>query len=128
MKLVNWGKEYLQQKGIDSPRLTIELLLCKVLGIDRIEIYTNFEKPLTENELANLKSLIKRRLAGEPLQHVHVFPRRRCDQDGDEPKKTPPPYPQQTQDNGQQHRGTDDAQQEAPVPFAQGYSSPGNPP
>jgi len=70
LKMVKWGTDYFQNKGIDSPRLTIELLLCKLLNIQRIEIYTNFEKPLIPEELSELKSMIKRRVKREPLQYI----------------------------------------------------------
>jgi release factor glutamine methyltransferase len=70
LKMVKWGTDYFQKKGIDSPRLTIELLLCKLLNIQRIEIYTNFEKPLLDEELIKLKSMIKRRINREPLQYI----------------------------------------------------------
>ena len=70
MDIVKWGTEYFQKNGIDSPRLTIELLLCKLLSIQRIEIYTNFEKPLMPSELKSLKKMIKRRIHHEPLQYI----------------------------------------------------------
>jgi release factor glutamine methyltransferase len=70
LKIVKWGTDFFQKKGIDSPRLTIELLLCKLLNIQRIEIYTNFEKPLLAEELLELKSMIIRRVNREPLQYI----------------------------------------------------------
>ena len=70
LEMVNWGTEYFSGKDIDSPRLTIELLLCKVLGIDRIGIYANFEKPLSALELAEIKQLVIRRVKREPLQYI----------------------------------------------------------
>jgi len=44
-KLLNWVTEYLAGKGIDSPRLSAELLLSGVLAMKRIELYTKFDKP-----------------------------------------------------------------------------------
>jgi release factor glutamine methyltransferase len=70
LKMVKWCTDFFQKKGIDSPRLTIELLLCKLLNIQRIDIYTNFEKPLLPEELRELKSMIKRRVSREPLQYI----------------------------------------------------------
>jgi len=43
-KLLNWVTEYLTGKGIDSPRLSAELLLNGVLAMKRIELYTQFDK------------------------------------------------------------------------------------
>jgi len=39
--------EYLERKGVDSPRVDAELLLSQALGLSRIELYTAFERPLT---------------------------------------------------------------------------------
>ena len=62
--------EYLEKKGIDSPRLTAEILLAHKLNVDRITLYLIFDQPLTENELSGYRTLIKRRLQREPLQYI----------------------------------------------------------
>lgn len=68
--IINWGTQYFKLKGIDEARLTIELMLCHILKCKRVDLYVNFEKPLTKSELENLKELIKRRLRREPLQYI----------------------------------------------------------
>ncbi len=68
--VINWGRQFLNEKAIDSPRLTIELLLCKVLSCSRIDLYSGFERYLSDSELELLKSFIKRRLKHEPLQYI----------------------------------------------------------
>ncbi len=68
--IIRWGADYFKEKEIDSPRLTIELILCKILECERISLYTNFEKPLTDDELFQLRELIKRRIKREPLQYI----------------------------------------------------------
>jgi release factor glutamine methyltransferase len=70
LSLMNWSTEYLTKRGIDSPRLTTELLLCHVLDCPRIDLYTNFDKPLFSEDLAEFKSLFKRRVSREPLQYI----------------------------------------------------------
>ena len=68
--LLHVTAEYLEKKGIDSPRLTAEILLAHKLNVDRVTLYLNFDQPLTENELSGYRILIKRRLQREPLQYI----------------------------------------------------------
>ena len=68
--IINWSKEYFEKNNIDSPRLTIELLLKHVLGLDRIDLYTQFEKPINEGELHTLKEMIQLRAKRVPLQYI----------------------------------------------------------
>ncbi len=70
LDIVRWGTEYFEQKGIESPRLTIELLLCHVLNVRRLQLYTDHERPLTKEERSVLRSYVKRRADHEPLQYI----------------------------------------------------------
>ncbi|MBU0741263.1 peptide chain release factor N(5)-glutamine methyltransferase [bacterium] len=60
--------DYLADKGVDSARLNAERLLGDVLGLARIDLYLNHDRPLTPDELDRYRGLVKRRAAGEPLQ------------------------------------------------------------
>lgn len=70
LELISWGTTYLSEKGFDDARLNIELLLASVLQLKRIHLYTQFDRPLTEEELARFKELLKRRMTHEPLQYI----------------------------------------------------------
>ena len=62
--------EYLETNGSPTPRLDAELLLAHGLGLTRIDLYTQFERPLSEDELAACRELIRRRGRREPLAYV----------------------------------------------------------
>lgn len=70
LEIIDWSREYLADKGFANARLETELLLGHSLSLPRIELYLNFERPMSESELARYKALLKRRLAGEPVQYV----------------------------------------------------------
>ncbi len=61
---------HLAAKGSDTPRLDAERLLAKAMGLERIELYTAFDRPLTQPELAAARELVVRRARREPLQYV----------------------------------------------------------
>lgn len=62
--------EFLAKKSIESPRLQAELLLAHVLGLERMKLYLNFERPLAPAEVDRFRDLIRRRGQREPLQHI----------------------------------------------------------
>ena len=69
-KLLNWIAEYFTEKGIDSPRLSAELLLSYVLQMKRIELYTQFDKPVAKEQLDRLHDLVKRAGQHEPIAYL----------------------------------------------------------
>ncbi len=62
--------EFLRDKGIESPRLCSEVLLSHQLKKSRVELYLEFDQPLSSSEIAGYRSLIRRRLKREPLQYI----------------------------------------------------------
>lgn len=70
LEVIQKSGEFLERKGVDSPRLQIELLLEHVLKLPRLQLYLNFERPITDKELDRLRECVKRRGAREPLQHI----------------------------------------------------------
>ena len=69
-KLLNWITDYFTQKGVDSPRLSAELLLCHVLKLERIQLYTFFDKAVTKPDLDALRVLVKRGGEHEPVAYL----------------------------------------------------------
>ena len=61
---------YLAARGVDSPRLDAERLLARGLGVTRLELYTQHDRPLTESERDVVRELVRRRGAREPLAYV----------------------------------------------------------
>lgn len=68
--IIRLGQDYFATKSFPSPRLLIELLLCKVLNCKRIDLYLSFERPLTNGEILELKKMILQVLQHEPLQYI----------------------------------------------------------
>ena len=70
LKVLNWTKGYLAEKGVENPRLEAEWMLCDALHLDRVGLYLNFDRPLTDAELAAFRGLVVRRGKREPLQYI----------------------------------------------------------
>ena len=62
--------EHLAARGSETPRVDAELLLGKALGLERIELYMQLERPLRDDELNAARELVARRAQREPLQYV----------------------------------------------------------
>ena len=70
LEVIQRSADFLARKGVESPRLQIELLLAHVLQMPRMKLYLNFERALTGAELETLRDLVRRRSEREPLQHI----------------------------------------------------------
>ena len=69
-KLLTWITEYLTQNSVDAPRLSGELLLSHVLGLTRIELYTQYSKIVDKTDLDTLHGLVKRAGQHEPVAYL----------------------------------------------------------
>ena len=61
---------YLGDHGSTSARLDSELLCAQALGLRRLDIYLQFDRPLDEGELSAIRELIRRRGKGEPVAYI----------------------------------------------------------
>jgi len=62
--------EFLAGRRVDSPRLDAEFILSHALGLSRLELYLEHDRPLTEAELETCRALVGRRGRREPLAYV----------------------------------------------------------
>jgi len=69
-KLLAWITDYLTQNSVDAPRLSAELLLSHVLGLRRIELYTQFDRAVDKEHLDRLHGLVKRAGRHEPVAYL----------------------------------------------------------
>lgn len=70
LDLIQWTTSYFGDKGIDSPRLDAELLLARVLDMDRMGLYLNFDRPLSPTELDEYRELVKTRARRVPVKYL----------------------------------------------------------
>jgi release factor glutamine methyltransferase len=61
---------YLGDHGSDSARLDAEVLCARSLGLRRLDLYLQFDRPLREDELAPIRALVRRRGLGEPVAYI----------------------------------------------------------
>lgn len=71
LDILNASADYLQKKGISNSRRQAEDLLCDLFDFDRLKLYVEFERPLTEQELTLCRERLIRRSKGEPLAYIH---------------------------------------------------------
>jgi release factor glutamine methyltransferase len=70
LEVLKLSIDYLQQKGIENPRREAEWLLCDALDVQRLQLYTEHDRPLSDSELACCREWLMRRGNGEPLQYI----------------------------------------------------------
>ena len=70
LRLMRWSGEYLESKGVQRGRLDAEHLLAHALGLPRLQLYLQFDRPLGGEELGLFRPLLRRRAEREPLQYI----------------------------------------------------------
>ena len=68
--IITRGTDHFIQKGINNARLEIEWFLCDILNCQRIDLYLRFEEGMFNKDLVKLRSMINRRISGEPFQQI----------------------------------------------------------
>jgi release factor glutamine methyltransferase len=67
---IKLSTDYLEKKGIESPRINAELLLAHILNCKRLDLYLSFDRPLGDDEVLIYRTFLKRRGEYEPLQYI----------------------------------------------------------
>jgi release factor glutamine methyltransferase len=70
LRMILWSAEYLTDKGVETGRLDAEWLLSAALGVDRLQLYLQYDRPLSSEEREAFKPLLRRRASREPLQYI----------------------------------------------------------
>ena len=70
LRMILWSAEYLTGKGVEAGRLDAEWLLSTALGVDRFQLYLQYDRPLSPEEREAFKPLLRRRASREPLQYI----------------------------------------------------------
>lgn len=73
LEVLQAGTDYLSKQGCDEARAIMQHLMAHVLHCNRTALYSQFERPVSEEDLATLRTLLRRKVAGEPLQHLLGF-------------------------------------------------------
>ncbi len=70
LEIIKRSAEFLARHEVENSRLNAELIIGHTLGLKRMQLYLQFERPLTETELEKIRPLVKRRSQREPLQYL----------------------------------------------------------
>lgn len=70
LSMLEWATDYFKQKDVPDPRLSIEWIVAEALQCKRLDLYLQFERPLSSAELDEIRPLVKRRASLEPLQYI----------------------------------------------------------
>jgi len=63
LELLRWTTEYFGSRGVETPRLDAEVLLAHALGLRRLDLYVEFERPVVPRERAGFRELVVRRVS-----------------------------------------------------------------
>src|SRR4030095_9417591 len=70
VEVIQRGTAYLEERGVESPRLQVELILAHVLRMPRLQLYLQFERELSSTEQDLARGAVRRRALRQPLQHI----------------------------------------------------------
>jgi release factor glutamine methyltransferase len=69
-RVQEWTSKDFAARGLPSPRLEADLLVCHALGLRRVDLYVRFDQPLSADELSKVRALVERRRRHEPVAYI----------------------------------------------------------
>jgi release factor glutamine methyltransferase len=69
-RLLTWTSDFLKRRGAESARLDAEVLLARVLGWQRVQLYTHYDDEVGERARGEFRALVRRRSAGSPVAYL----------------------------------------------------------
>lgn len=70
LEMLRWMTGRFEERGLPSARLDAELIIARALGLRRVQVYTQFDRPLDADELGRLRDLVRRRQGGECVAYI----------------------------------------------------------
>lgn len=70
LEILQKSEDFLSRAGLETAKIDAEWILSHALGIKRLQLFLQFERPLDEEELQRIRPLLKRRSQREPLQYI----------------------------------------------------------
>ncbi len=68
--MLDRARDFLARRNLDESRLDAELLVAHVLGLDRLHLFLQLDRPVTEPEIDRARDLLVRRAAHEPVAYL----------------------------------------------------------
>jgi len=73
LEVLKWSEDFLKKQGLTQPRSDAEQLLMATLQVERLFLYTNYDRPLSAQERAVYREYVLRRSRQEPVQYITGF-------------------------------------------------------
>ncbi len=70
LEVLKLSTQHLSDRGVENSRREAEELLSDVLGVPRLNLYMEYDRPLTEVELERCRDHLQRRAKGEPAPYI----------------------------------------------------------
>lgn len=69
-EMLERAREFLERKQLEEARLEAELIVAHALGLERLQLFLDLERPLSAEEVARARGLLMRRAQREPVAYI----------------------------------------------------------